>query len=713
MNQCPSCFIDNPDDEDFCLACATPLKTAHTKTLDLPTDTVLLNGKDRYKILNKIDRGGFGITYRAVNQTTSEVIVIKERFPDKGGRKGTKVQWGIKYIGQKQEAIKEFKDEAQVLAKCKHESIVRYHDCFEENDTCYIVMDFIKGKSVRKLIDEQKKLPELQIRRYFLQLAEALQEIHNQKTLHRDIKPENIMIESVGDRAILIDFGAAREFEESITEDHTQLLTASYAPIEQYGRRQKRTASADIYSLCASMYHAISGCVPPTAMDRFLSQKDKNINLLQPLSQLGASITHELEEIILMGMEMEVKQRFLNADQLIEYLKGNPVTRNHIEARKLAKDGNLDQAIKLYEDVLLSKKDNFKALIELAQILVHQNRLDEAKVNAEKALQQKPNDRDANGVLGLVFCRKGEWQKAIQSLERAVGNQTQRAWILINFAWSLGKVDNWQRASHILEDAFKLSETQTNHEYRAFATGLRAWIYANTGNWKQAIPNSIIAISTSEQSNFKNAQELQYWVYPCQALAIDKHPNLGSQHPQMLQCLNKFSTLLPNNSFVEGFKGWQMIASGATDAALPFFQQAAAKSNVSHWIWMNLAILYEQSKIIPNAIQTYENYLKAFKDDPIALFQLGRLLGDRQNWERACEMFDKVVNLQPNRAEAFHNKGWALLNLLKAGYSINGKDQNTIYKDMVDAYSKAVSLYRNQNHSAIADQIQQSLPFIQ
>jgi eukaryotic-like serine/threonine-protein kinase len=721
MIQCsnPNCHMDNHDNEDFCLYCSTPLKTAEAITFDLPRDTVLLNGKHPYEIIGKIERGGFGITYRAKDKITGEIVVIKERFPGKG-RSGLRVLWGSMFTrwipgttkNEVEAAIEEFRREAEIMQKCVHESVVRYQDCFEENDTCYIVMAFIKGKSLGKLIDEQKTVPESQLRRYFLQIAEALREVHNQGILHRDIKPDNIMIATDHDRAILIDFGTAREFAESVTQKHTQILTFGYAPLEQFTLNSKRTASADIYSLCASIYHAISGYIPIASMDRAVSQKDKGVDSLQPPSQLRTNITPELEEIILTGMEMNVQQRFLNADQLIEFLNGNPVSRKHIDARKLVRQSKLDQAIQKYEDVLSSQKDNFKALIELAQILLHQNKLDEAKVYAERALQQKPNDQDTNGVLGLIYCRKSEWQKAVQHLQQATSTQPKKVWILLNFAWALGKTNNWSRATKVSDEALNLNETQDKNEYLAFAKGLKAWISANTGDWNQAIPNAIQASYISKSPNFKNAQELQYWVYPCQALAIEKH--LGSQHTQMSVCLDNFSALLPNNSFVTGFKGWQAIARGDINVALPLFEQATTKNNVPRWIWLNLAILHEKSKDVQKAVQTYDNYLKIFKDDSSAMLRLGTLLGDQKNWERAFELFDRATSLQSDNAEAFHNKGWTLLHLLKSSYSIKGKDQTTLYKDMVDSYTIAVSLYSKQGKSAIVDTLKnnKSLTFI-
>ena len=193
--QCPNCYTENLDDAENCISCGTKLQTLRIDPLHLPGGTVLANGK--YKIEKTIGEGGFAITYRGIDTFTSEIVAIKERWPEqRGTRQGKKVLWGIMAQQKRQEAIEKFKFEAELLKKCTHESIVRYYDCFEENDTCYIVMALISGKPLYDLVHNQGALAENQVKRYFLQLAEALREVHAKGILHRDIKPENIIIDT-------------------------------------------------------------------------------------------------------------------------------------------------------------------------------------------------------------------------------------------------------------------------------------------------------------------------------------------------------------------------------------------------------------------------------------------------------------------------------------------------------------------------------------
>ena len=115
--KCPTCFTDNNDTETFCVVCGTGLKTIPSATIELPHGTVLehkdivTNQIYRYRIQTHIGRGGFAITYRAINEVTKEIVVIKERFPDKrGGRNKGKVNWGF---GTPREEIEKAIDAAE------------------------------------------------------------------------------------------------------------------------------------------------------------------------------------------------------------------------------------------------------------------------------------------------------------------------------------------------------------------------------------------------------------------------------------------------------------------------------------------------------------------------------------------------------------------------------------------------------------------------
>ena len=132
-------------------------------------------------------------------------------------------------------------------------------------------MDFITGKPLSKILEEEGPLPMQRVKRYLLQLSAALTIVHGAKLLHRDIKPENILIDGQ-DRAILIDFGATKEFIAGQTRQMSVTLTRGYAPLEQYSYKAKRYPATDIYALCASMYELLTGQLPAEATDRISSE---------------------------------------------------------------------------------------------------------------------------------------------------------------------------------------------------------------------------------------------------------------------------------------------------------------------------------------------------------------------------------------------------------------------------------------------------------
>ncbi|WP_204103108.1 MULTISPECIES: FHA domain-containing serine/threonine-protein kinase [Spirulina sp. CCY15215] len=278
--------------------------------MQLPPGTLLK--QQRYQIETTLGQGGFGITYRGIDRLRTLRVAIKENWPDSAIRQGTTVVWMRANEEKKQEQLQQFKTEAKYLSKCIHPNIVRVYDWFEENDTAYTVMSFVQGKSLLGLFQEIGKFPVDRLLRYFLQVAAALQVIHSKKLLHRDIKPENILIDS-RDRAILIDFGAMREYQARKTGKMTAILTPAYAPIEQYSTFGQHDTTIDIYALCASMYHLLTGYSPAEAPDRISSDR------LIPPSQL-MEIDSRLEQIILIGMARDRQQRFQSAGKLMECL---------------------------------------------------------------------------------------------------------------------------------------------------------------------------------------------------------------------------------------------------------------------------------------------------------------------------------------------------------------------------------------------------------
>lgn len=160
-----------------------------------------------------------------------------------------------------------FVEEAKMLYRMQHSGIVRVFDIFEENGTAYFVMDYIDGPSLSEIVAKEGALSEARAVRYICQVAEALKYVHDHDCLHLDIKPGNIMVDS-NDNAILIDFGASKQYDEVDGENTSTLLgkTPGYAPLEQIGNDVvKFLPATDIYALGATLYKLVTGITPLSA----------------------------------------------------------------------------------------------------------------------------------------------------------------------------------------------------------------------------------------------------------------------------------------------------------------------------------------------------------------------------------------------------------------------------------------------------------------
>ena len=268
---CPVCLCENYDDATTCSTCGASLPGNNlTPSYHLPDNSFLQQGK--YQVKKILGEGGFGITYEGIDLIRTRKVAIKENWPEKGIRQGTTIIWPHTITPQnRQWQLRKFATEARHIAQCSHPSIVKVYDWFEENNTAYMTMALVEGKPLSKILQQEGALTGDRLKRYFLQIAEALKVVHDADLLHRDVKPENIIINQ-NDRAILIDFGATKEFVAGQTRKMSVTLTPGYAPIEQYSYESKRWPATDIYALCASMYELLTGELPAPATERFASE---------------------------------------------------------------------------------------------------------------------------------------------------------------------------------------------------------------------------------------------------------------------------------------------------------------------------------------------------------------------------------------------------------------------------------------------------------
>jgi eukaryotic-like serine/threonine-protein kinase len=201
-----------------------------------------------------------------------------------------------------------------VLARMKHLNLVSVSDYFVESGNTYLVMEYVEGESLAERIVRQGALSEPDVLRIADHLLDALSYCHARRVIHRDIKPQNIILRPTGD-AVLVDFGLVKLWDTNDPRTRTAVRgagTAEYAPLEQWGSAGTHTGPySDIYSLGATLYHALIGEAPPTVTDRMLDPS----SLRRP-TQVRGDVSARTEAAVLMAMAVQPGERFQAADDM-------------------------------------------------------------------------------------------------------------------------------------------------------------------------------------------------------------------------------------------------------------------------------------------------------------------------------------------------------------------------------------------------------------
>lgn len=275
IRRCMKCMRELKPGETVCPECGQAVGSYQAESFALKPGTIL-DGK--YLVGEMLGQGGFGITYIGFDLLLEQKVAIKEYYPMSTGmvsrENNTAVVWSTARMEKAgvQKGFDSFLKEARKMAKLKNiPGVVGVNSVFIQNDTAYIVMDFIEGETLLSKLKREGPMDYDTCITLLTPILEALAEVHKHGIIHRDISPDNIMVQKDG-RLILLDLGAAKDLEiqgaKGTVQSSQMVAKHGFSPFEQYGSTGKIGPWTDVYAMAATIYYCCTGTLPPSAIDR-------------------------------------------------------------------------------------------------------------------------------------------------------------------------------------------------------------------------------------------------------------------------------------------------------------------------------------------------------------------------------------------------------------------------------------------------------------
>lgn len=340
LKRCNNCFEQYEELGNMCPHCGYCEGDAGKELYHLSPGTTLKSPEGKVYIIGEVvGSGGFGIIYKAWEQELERIVAIKEYFPTEMVARGVGEQkvsvFSNKRAAEYKKGLHNFLQEATIMSLCADcDNVCNSYNKFTANDTAYMVMEFLNGKTLKAYVKERKGelLEESEILNYIEQVLNGLGEIHKRGVVHLDIAPDNIYVMPDG-RIKIADFGAAKA--QNVKKDESEVvLKPGFAPPEQYRHNAKMGPETDIYAVGANLYWLLTGRVPLEATDR------EHEDIMEEPAKLNM-VSVALNNVTMRAMALEPELRYKNAHEFIADLHRQNVRSLEAERKRRKRNRNM------------------------------------------------------------------------------------------------------------------------------------------------------------------------------------------------------------------------------------------------------------------------------------------------------------------------------------------------------------------------------------
>ncbi|MDB4979267.1 MAG: serine/threonine protein kinase [Myxococcales bacterium] len=303
---CSQCQAETPVGAQFCGACGARQLGADADEGDRWLGRIV---DGRYRVLDRLGSGGMGVVYRVEHLRLGKVAAMKVLNPD---------------TAAKPDMVQRFRREAQAVSALDHPNIVQTFDFGQVDDALYLIMEHVRGEDLATTLKREGALSFERCAKLFAQVCSALTEAHDHGIIHRDLKPENLMIHRRRDgseHVKVLDFGLAKLREGTETESSStgkQIVGTPYYMAPEQVRGERLDPRADVYSLGATLYRALTGSPPFEAPSPIgvLSMHITDAVVPPRMRAPARALPPEADQIVLRAMAKSVADRYSSAAEV-------------------------------------------------------------------------------------------------------------------------------------------------------------------------------------------------------------------------------------------------------------------------------------------------------------------------------------------------------------------------------------------------------------